>query len=159
MSEFLRDSIWITILTAFLGTAVTLLLRRKDSDKTNESATAAAIKKDHDELVAKVEELQKELLVLKTQVSPLWAVVQSTIVRELTHPSPQFHEMDELMHKLEALTIEPGERFRLMVMLDERITSNDPEVTDSEKDSAQILKLVMRKVSQERERERATQNQ
>lgn len=99
-----------------------------------------------DERLGKIE---SQLAVLGVQVSPLWAAVQSKIAKDLTHPSPQFQEMDELLRQLEALTITDADRTRLEVLLTERMTSTDPEVTDDERESAKLMIGVMRKVLEE----------
>lgn len=96
-----------------------------------------------DERLGKIE---AQLAALGVQVSPLWAAVQSKMVKDLTHPSPQFQEMDELLRQLEALTINDVDRDRLEVLLTERMTSTDPEVSDDERESAKLMVGVMKKV-------------
>jgi hypothetical protein len=99
-----------------------------------------------DERLGKIE---GQIAVLGVQVSPLWAAVQSKIAKDLTHPSPQFQEMDELLRQLEALTIGDEDRERLEVLLVERMSSTDPEVSDDERASAKLMIGVMRKVLEE----------
>lgn len=98
-------------------------------------------------LTGEIAHLREQLASLETQVSPLWAAVQAKIIRDLTHPSPQFQEMDELMRRLAALKITEAERVRLSSLLEERIISNDPEVSDDEKESARLMKVIMEKVA------------
>lgn len=95
--------------------------------------------------------LEQEVAILKTQMSPLWSSVQSQIARDLTHPHPQFAEMDELLQRLENLTITDAERVRLGLLLEERILSTDPEISEDERASAKLLKGVMKKVLKEKE--------
>lgn len=101
---------------------------------------------EHKLLVERIELLERTIVEVTTQVKPLWAAVQAKIARDLTHPSPQFQEMDDLLKKLNLLDITDEERVRLGVLLDERIVSTDPEVSEDEKDSARLMKGVMEKV-------------
>lgn len=94
----------------------------------------------------RIADLEQQMAVVSTQVSPLWAAVQSKIARDLTHPHPQFKEMDELLRQLEALKITDAGRVRLGLLLEQRIISTDPAITDEERESAKIMKVVMRKV-------------
>lgn len=118
-----------------LGLLVTLALRRS-------SATIA----DKAALLAWQSKVDQQMAVLLTQVSPLWAAVQSKIAKDLTHPSIQFQEMDELLRRLEALTITDDERERLHDLLRERSTSQDPEVSEDERASAKLMIGIMEKV-------------
>lgn len=121
---------------------------------------AARLEVEHKQLVTRFEQRDKalderlsvidsQMQMLMTQVSPLWAAVQSKIAKDLTHPSPQFAEMDELLKDLESLQLTPGGKDRLLTLLEERIHSTDPEVTDAEKESARLLEGVMEKVLEE----------
>lgn len=131
-------SIVLPISIFIAGTAVTLLLRRL----TAAAAERAALDK-------RIVELESKLSVLGVQISPLWAAVQSKIAKDLTHPSPQFHEMDELLRRLEALTITDSERERLHTLLIERTESTDAEVSDAERKSAALMIGIMDKVLKE----------
>lgn len=102
------------------------------------------------ELRLKLEGMEKQILTLTTQLSPFWAAVQSKIARDLLHPSVQFTEMDVLLHKLERFDISVSERNRLHTLIKQRIVSSDPEVTEEEKKSAEIMEVVMNKVLMER---------
>lgn len=90
--------------------------------------------------------LEGQMAIVTTQVSPLWAAVQAKISRDLTHPSTQFAEMDELLSKLGKLTITPEGRQRLDLLLAERILNTDPEITHEERESAKLMQGVMAKV-------------
>ena len=118
---------------------------------------AARLEVEHRQLVTRFETRDKvlddrltvidsQMQMLMTQVSPLWAAVQSKIAKDLTHPSPQFAEMDQLLKDLESLKLTPGGKERLLVLLEERIHSSDPEVSEEEKKSASLLEGVMEKV-------------
>lgn len=98
---------------------------------------------DKDALADRLGKIEAQLGILGTQVSPLWAAVQSKIVKDLTHPSVQFHEMDELLRRLDALTITDLERARLDYLLKERRVSTDPEVTAIERKKANVMIDIM----------------
>jgi hypothetical protein len=114
---------------------------------------SARLQEQHEELVQRIDLFEKtiieQLAVLATKISPLWAAVQEKIARDLTHPSPQFQEMDQLLHELNTLDITDEGRERLATLLDERIISTDPEVSEAERKSARLMKGVMAKVIDE----------
>ena len=118
-----------------LGTIVTVYLRR--------ASVIAAEAKEQEKWR---KEVDKNMAVLLTQVSPLWAAVQSKIAKDLTHPHVQFKEMDELLRQLEAMEITDDGRERLHELLRERSTSQDPEVSDEERNSARLMIGIMEKV-------------
>ena len=97
----------------------------------------------------RVDKMESDLALLLSQFSPFWKSVESQIIKDLTHPSPQFKQMDDLLRKLEALTITPEERSRLIELLRERMVTSDPEVSPSERESAKIMITVMGKVVDE----------
>lgn len=88
---------------------------------------------------------------LDTQVSPLWAKVQAQISADLHHPHPQYKEMDDLLEKLEAITITSEERARLEVLLVQRSHDMSPMISNSQRESAVIMIQVMKKVLREAE--------
>jgi hypothetical protein len=59
--------------------------------------------------------------------------------------------MDELMRGLSDGTITAEGRKRLSYLLDQRIVSADPEVSESERGSAKLMRGVMRKAAEEAE--------
>ena len=103
-------------------------------------------------ILARLDAVEHMVTELQTKVSPLWAAVQSRIITDLTHPHPQFAEMDDLLTKLDALELTAKESARLNVLLEKRITSNDPAVSDEEKESAKLMRGVMAKAISERAR-------
>ncbi len=109
------------------------------------------VEKERDEAAEWRSEMELKIAVLGTQMMPLWSAVQSQIAKDLTHPHPQFRVMDSLLRKLESLTITHDERRQLSVLLDERIVSTDPAVSDAERESAKLMKGVMAKVLVEAE--------
>jgi len=92
---------------------------------------------------AHMQDMRDEITILKTQVSPLWAQVQSRIAADLHHPHPRYFEMDKLLEKLEALTITPEERSRLEVLLVQRSTDMHEDITDIQRKEAKLMSQVM----------------
>lgn len=90
-----------------------------------------------------LQDMREEIAVLKTQVSPLWAQIQSRIAADLHHPHPRYLEMDTLLEKLETLTITEVERKRLAILLLERSTDTHADITDMQRKEAKLMKQIM----------------
>ena len=88
-------------------------------------------------------ERDREIAVLKTQISPLWARVQRQIAEDLHHPHVRYKEMDTLLEELEALTLSEGDRARLKVLLVERSTDMHPDITPAQREKALLMLHVM----------------
>jgi len=101
------------------------------------------------ELEQAIVAINSRLDILSTQVSPLWARVQSEIAGELHHPHPRYAEMDTLLEKLEALLITEDERVRLKELLVQRSLDMHEDITDSQRASAKLMIGVMDKVLKE----------
>jgi len=115
--------------------------RSRHSEKSVDFKEASAAKNED-----RIRVLEQQIIIMQTQVSPLWASVQARISSDLHHPDPQFHEMDLLLEKLDNLTINANERARLIILLGERAISTDPLVTQKQRDSASIMVIIMKKV-------------
>ena len=100
-------------------------------------------------LYARIAEHDRQIAIMSTQVSPLWATVQKVISEELHHPHAQYAEMDLLLEKLEDLIITPTERQRLKILLQQRSEDMDSNITESQRKSAKLMIDVMDKVVQE----------
>jgi hypothetical protein len=126
-------------------------LRQKTAEglEVDRKERSSELEAEQRKMVERVAELEKEVLILKTQVQPFWTVLQEKMVRDLLHPHPQFFEMDELMRQLNALTITDEGRARLGVLIEERIVSTDPAVSEDEKETARHFKWAMGKVLEE----------
>jgi hypothetical protein len=94
----------------------------------------------------------EDIATLKTQISPLWQMVQAKITKDLHHPHPRYLEMDTLLEKLDALTITDNERLRLKVLLKERAQDMHADITPEQRISAEILLPVMDRVVMEIEK-------
>lgn len=94
----------------------------------------------------RIRQLELEKVRMDTQLSPLWANVQSRIADELHHPNPRYAEMDTLLEQLEALTITVDGRTRLKKLLEERSKDMHQDITEGQRTSASLMILVMDKV-------------
>jgi hypothetical protein len=92
---------------------------------------------------AEMQKMRIEIATLSTQVSPLWAQIQSRIAADLHHPHPRYFEMDKLLEKLEALTITQDERVRLDTLLMERSVDMHDDITDIQRKEARLMSQVM----------------
>jgi len=140
-----ENTIAIMFLTAALGLVTTMYWRSQDAKQRALTKADEASRQNAQE----IQKLRDAVTELQTKVSPLWASVQQRISNDLHHPDVKFHEMDGLLEKLESLTISNGERHRLKELLDARSVDMDPLVTQSQRDSAKIMAIVMEKVVKE----------
>jgi hypothetical protein len=90
-----------------------------------------------------MQDMREEIAILRTQVSPLWAQIQTRIAADLHHPHPRYFEMDKLLEKLESLTISPQERLRLEALLLERASDMHEDITEVQRKEAKLMSQVM----------------
>ena len=100
-------------------------------------------------LYGRIRELETNQARIETQVQPLWAVVQQKMVKDLTHPSAEFHEADELLAKLQSGEIDDDERVLLLKLMENRVVDPNPKVGLLERETAGGMAFVMRKVQEE----------
>jgi hypothetical protein len=140
MNETILNSVVLMILTAALGLFSAVYLQSRKSRLQQ--------KKDDDAWRSKVDQ---SLIVLGTQMSPLWAQVQARIASELHHPHERYKEMDTLLEKLESkpsvLTV--PERNRLKELLSQRTQDFHEDITPQQRSSAALMLGVMDKVLEE----------
>jgi hypothetical protein len=99
-------------------------------------------------LLARVSELESQSSLLKQQVTPIAAAFQAILVRELTH----FHTpvMDALLVKLgPPNTLTDEEEQELADALEQRTKDMGDQITDSERDAAQMLPFLIRRAKRE----------
>lgn len=98
-------------------------------------------------------ELDMRVKTLTETVIPISAAFRSVLIRELTHNHTP--ELDALLQKLEPTNkLTSQEEVRLAVLLRERVVEfNDPLITDSERDAAAMLPMVLKRVQRELEAE------
>lgn len=100
-------------------------------------------------LYKRVRALEAEATKVKTQVEPLWTMVQSRLAKDLTHPSKEFHVADGLLKKLVDETITDDEREELLRLMEERITDPNPKVGVIEREKAGAMAFVMRRAKED----------
>lgn len=126
----------VLIATALVGLVVTGFWRAR-----------SRAEEARDRHIAALAALELRMAVVETKGNAVWAGVQAKIIEDLTHPHPQFEEMDGLLKKLDVpTTLTLPEKDRLLDLLEERIVSKDPAVSEDELASARLLRGVMEKV-------------
>jgi len=144
MSEGLFNSIWLALLSAaltFIGSWYWFnrnIARRMMEAHESEDARAHA----------RIAELEKTVALLSQAMLPVSAAFQAILVRELTH----FHTpvMDKLLEKLgPPYTISPAEEVQLRALLVERAAEMDGLLTESEREAAIMLPMVIKRVKTE----------
>jgi hypothetical protein len=104
--------------------------------------------REHERLVARIVDLEMKLSVLSQAVVPISTAFQAILIKELTH----FHtpRMDDLMNRLgPPSSLSLAEETELGVLLLERERTLDGEISDSERDAAHILPIVIRRAKAE----------
>jgi hypothetical protein len=105
-------------------------------------------------LAERVDELEKQIGIVNAQVIPISTAFQAILVKQLTH----YHtpKMDALLAKLggpgEPTTITNSEEAELLVELKKRTRDMGPEISDDERDAAEMLPVIIRRVKREAER-------
>lgn len=110
---------------------------------------ASKAEEEKDKITDRLKKLEDWVLIADVTAKPFWAAAQTKLVKDLTHPHERFKRPDRLLEKLEDLTITTEERVELHGILEERITTDDPEVNEAEKASAKIMLDIMDKVLKE----------
>jgi hypothetical protein len=124
------------VIAALIGALVTTFFRWRD---------------ERTKLESRVMDLERQIGIYGSQIAPINAAYQAMLIKQLTH----YHtpEMDALMVKLGTATIPPTindqEMKRLIVLLDERTRDMGPEISEDERDAAEILPILLRKVKRE----------
>lgn len=101
----------------------------------------------------RLSELEKQLAIVGTQIAPFNTAYQSMLIKQLTH----YHTpvMDALMVKLGGVGVPPTiteeEEAELIEALKQRTEDMGPEISEDERDAAEILPIVMRRVKREAE--------
>lgn len=118
--------------------------------KWRDEAKAAVLRREHYQqtIDTRMEDVEKQLALVSQAVVPISTAFQAILVKELTH----FHTpaMDALLRKLGppyTLTLE--EEVELAAALQQRMKDMAVEISDSERDAAQMLPLVMKRVRTE----------
>lgn len=105
--------------------------------------------KEYQELVARMSILERttssdsqSLALLKQEMLPMAEAMKRKLVEILSHPSPEFHAPDELLALVKKRGAElPDE---LVPYLKDRVSSENPHVTEQEKLAAEALPIITR---------------
>ena len=129
---------------AFLSFLVGLFWYRLNSARTSREK----LQTEYAALMLRVDTLDKQLALVGHDVVPISAALQAMLIKELTH----FHtpRMDLLMSKLgppSALT--DGEEAELLALLQEREADMGDLISDSERDAAHILPVIIKRAKAE----------
>jgi hypothetical protein len=141
----------LTSLTLLLtGALVTFLINRYWFWRADVIRQAVILAEAHDKLILRVIELERQLGLVNQAILPMSTAFQAILVKELTHAHTP--EMDALLVKLgPPYVLTPAEEQRLAILLNERYSQLDPLVSESEREAAMILPLVMKRVRRETE--------
>lgn len=144
MTQQLLNSIGLIV----LGSVLSFAAARYWFQRNQAVAQAALIKVEHDKLMNRVMDLERDNALVKASVVPITTAFQALLIKELTH----FHTpvMDALMVKVGPPNVlTPGEEEQLAVLLAERSKDMADEIPDSEREAAHILPIVMRRAKVE----------
>ena len=111
-------------------------------------AETAARESDNRERDAKIAELNLRLSVVTAAVVPISEAFKAVLIKELTH----YHtpELDKLLAKIgPPQTLTDIEVIRLERLLDERSRDMADSITDSERDAATMLPMVIKRAKAE----------
>jgi hypothetical protein len=129
---FLNSAI-LVVVGAGVGYFFNRLSRRQDSRMASENR-----------LQARVSELERQNSLVTQAIVPISAAFQAILIKELTH----FHtpRMDMLLAKVgppNELSTDEEDELRVLLIHREQDMSN--EITDSERDAARMLPMVIRR--------------
>lgn len=111
-------------------------------------ATGNIQREDTDKLKARIAELEKQQAVLNQTVIPIATAFQSILIKELTHLHTP--ELDGLMEKMgPPWTLTEEEEARMIALLERRTRDMSDVIPDSEREAAEILPLLMKRVHRE----------
>ena len=135
------NSIAISIVTAGIGTLLTVLMWYA----SNKRAEATAIAASHEKLLNRVVELESQLKLVNQAVVPISAAFQAILIKDLTHAHTP--EIDELLRKIGPPFILTDAEVERLVVLLRQVTHDMGNLVDQqERDAAVMLPLVMRRV-------------
>jgi hypothetical protein len=100
-------------------------------------------------LKSDVSELKSQISVVNTQVSPFCALVQKQMSGELHHPHPRYKTADDLLEKLDDVSISDPERVELKALMLERSIDMHEDITPKQRLAAAAIIPIMDLVLQE----------
>lgn len=103
---------------------------------------------ENSKLMERVDVLENKISLVNQAVLPISAAFQAILIKELTH----FHtpRMDELMRKIgPPSTLTDYEEDELATLLEERTRDMGDQISQSEREAAQMLPLVIKRAKRE----------
>src|SRR5579859_7162299 len=109
-----------------------------------------AAKQANQKLRDRVTELERQHAIIGATVQPISAAFQAVLIKQLTH----YHTpvLDGWLRKLgPPITLTEEEEKQLQIELEKRTRDMGPEITESERDAAKMLPMVIARVRAELE--------
>ena len=80
----------------------------------------------------------------------MWAVALKRLTDDLHHPSAKFADGDKLLEEFMSLmTLTPERHKRFVEFLEDRLATDDPDISVKEKESACVMLILARRVADE----------
>jgi hypothetical protein len=139
-----------SIVLLVIGTGLTFLSTLFWTQRNAAVERAKGLAIEHEKLVARMGEVEAKLGLVTQQVIPFNALMQSILIKELTH----YHtpELDALMLKIgPPSTLTDAEQARMTELLEERTRDMGPEISARERGAAAILPEVILRAKAELE--------
>lgn len=137
ISASMLNSVFLVILAAVFSGAITWTI-------ANKKASGEAMEQRD----KRITELERQLSLVSQSVVPISTAFQAILIKELTH----FHTpvMDRLMEKLGPPNLlSAEEEVALIAALEQRTKDMGSEISDSERDAASMLPLVIKRARKE----------
>lgn len=101
-------------------------------------------------LLHRIATLESQTAVAAQALQPISTAMQAILVKQLTH----YHtpELDALLAKLDPFSLTPEEEIRLYHLLDERTRDMGPLIDASERNAAEMLPFVIKRVKEDTDR-------
>lgn len=143
-------STMLTAIAAWFWFTKNAGVKKVEQEKQAVVDEARRLASEHQVLMNRVRDLETQLVSVTQTVLPLSTAFQAILVKELTH----YHTpvMDKLMEKIgppNTLTVE--EQQHLITLLEERTRDLNGRISESERDAAVMLPLVMKRARAEQE--------
>lgn len=142
--NFNLEAFVVPVVMLILGAVSTLLFARRGDRRKGVDEKSKADADLHKRIV----ELESQLMVVKEKVVPISAAFQAILIKELTH----FHTpvMDALLVKLgPPNTLTDAEEKELAAALRQRSKDLNGAISDSERDAAEMLPMVVKRAKAE----------
>jgi hypothetical protein len=141
----LAGIVFLTALLVFLVAALWFWRNERDAETRAKAAVLADAEK---QVRGRITDLEMKLVALTNAVTPLSVAMQTVFIKELTH----FHtpELDALLVKVDQGILPEEDEPRLCSLLEERSRDLNGRISDSERDAAVMLPMIMKRVKKDR---------